>query len=160
MQIGQDSVVNIHYTLRNASGEVLDSSADREPLAYIHGNGNLVPGVEKALQGRKAGDKLSFEVAPVEGYGVRDDSLVQDVPRSAFEGVTELRAGMQFQADSNHGPRTVLVTKVGPETVTVDGNHPLAGQTLHFDVEVTEVRAATEEELEHGHAHGEGGHHH
>jgi FKBP-type peptidyl-prolyl cis-trans isomerase SlyD len=160
MQIAQDSVVNIQYTLRNSSGEVLDSSSDREPLVYIHGNGNLVPGVEKALQGRKAGDKLSFEVAPADGYGVRDDSLVQDVPRSAFEGVTELRAGMQFQADSNHGPRTVLVTQVGPETVTVDGNHPLAGQTLHFDVEVTQVRAATEEELEHGHVHGEGGHHH
>lgn len=160
MQVAKNAVVNIHYTLTNDAGTVLDSSAGGDPLAYLHGNGNLIPGLEKALEGRSAGDKLSVSIAPTEGYGQRDENLVQNVPRSAFAGVDNLAVGMQFQADSNYGPRTVVVTAIQGDTVTVDGNHPLADQTLNFEVEVTDVRTATAEELTHGHVHGPGGHHH
>lgn len=160
MQIAKNTAVQIHYTLKNDAGEVLDSSDGAEPLAYLQGNGNLIPGLEKALEGKRAGDALSVSIAPAEGYGVRDDSLIQDVPRSAFEGIPEIEVGMQFHADSNHGPRTVTVTKVAADTITVDGNHPLADQTLHFAVKIVEVRVATPEELSHGHVHGPGGHHH
>jgi FKBP-type peptidyl-prolyl cis-trans isomerase SlyD len=160
MQIVKDAVVQIHYTLKNDAGEVLDSSSGAEPLAYMQGHGNLIAGLEKALEGKRAGDSLSVSVAPEEGYGVRDEGLVQDVPRSAFEGVPNVEVGMQFHAESNHGPRTVTVTDVSADTITVDGNHPLADQTLHFAVEVLEVRAASKEELSHGHVHGPGGHHH
>lgn len=160
MQIAKNAVVNIHYTLKNDAGAVLDSSAGGDPLAYLHGNGNLIPGLEKALEGKSAGDKLNVSIAPAEGYGTRDENLVQDVPRSAFNGVDNLAVGMQFQADSNYGPRTVVITNIKADTVTVDGNHPLADQTLNFEVEITGVRAATSEELAHGHVHGAGGHHH
>lgn len=160
MQISKNAVVQIHYTLKNDAGQVLDSSAGSDPLAYMHGNGNLIPGLEKALEGRSAGDKVTVAIAPAEGYGVRDEDLVQDVPRSAFRGIDNLAVGMQFQADSNHGPRTVVITAIQDDTITVDGNHPLADQTLNFEVEITGVRAATAEELSHGHVHGPGGHHH
>lgn len=160
MQIAKNTAVQIHYTLKNDAGEVLDSSDGAEPLAYLQGNGNLIPGLEKALEGKRAGDALSVSISPAEGYGVRDASLIQDVPRSAFEGIPEIEVGMQFHADSNHGPRTVTVTKVAADTITVDGNHPLADQTLHFAVKIVEVRVATPEELSHGHVHGPGGHHH
>lgn len=160
MQIAKNAVVNIHYTLKNDAGAVLDSSAGGEPLAYMHGNGNLIPGLEKALEGKRTGDKLSVSIAPKDGYGVRDEDLVQSVPRSAFAGIDKLEVGMQFQADSNYGPRTVTITSIEGDKVTVDGNHPLADQTLNFEVEVTGVRSATDEELSHGHVHGPGGHHH
>ncbi len=160
MQISQDSVVSIHYTLTNDAGDVLDSSSGGDPLAYLQGHGNLIPGLERELQGKQAGDKLKVRIAPADAYGELDDSLVQDVPRAAFAGVADIQVGMQFQAESNHGPRTVTITKVAGDTITVDGNHPLAGQHLNFAVEVTEVRAATQEELSHGHVHGPGGHHH
>jgi len=152
--------VQIHYTLKNDAGEVLDSSEGAEPLAYLQGNGNLIPGLEKALDGKRAGDALSVTITPEEAYGVSDASLVQDVPRSAFEGIADIEVGMQFHAESNHGPRTVTVTKVAADTVTVDGNHPLADQTLHFAVQVIDVREASHEELSHGHVHGPGGHEH
>ena len=160
MQIAQDSVVSIHYTLTSDAGEVLDSSSGGEPLAYLQGHGNLIPGLERELEGKKAGDKLKVRIAPGDAYGEHDEQLIQDVPRAAFQGVTDIQVGMQFQAQSNHGPRTVTITKVSGDTITVDGNHPLAGQHLNFDVEVTEVRKATQEELSHGHVHGPGGHHH
>jgi FKBP-type peptidyl-prolyl cis-trans isomerase SlyD len=160
MKIAQDSVVSIHYTLKDDAGQVLDSSSGGEPMAYLHGFGNIIPGLENALEGRGAGDKLDVTVAPEHGYGERDDRLVQDVPRSAFRGVADIAPGMQFQAQGPQGVRVVTVTKVEQETVTVDANHPLAGQTLHFAVEVTEVREASAEELEHGHVHGAHGHHH
>jgi FKBP-type peptidyl-prolyl cis-trans isomerase SlyD len=159
MQVAQDTVVGIHYTLRNDAGTELDASQG-EPLLYLHGNGNLIPGLERALEGKRAGDKLSVAVAAADAYGEVDEDLVQDVPRAAFRGIDDIQVGMQFQAQSNHGPRSVVVTKVAPDVITVDGNHPLAGQTLHFEVEIAEVRAATREELEHGHVHGPGGHHH
>ena len=161
MLIAQDKVVLIHYTLKNDSGEVLDSSSGGDPLAYIHGQGNLIAGLEKALEGRQSGDKLNVSVEPSEGYGERDDSLVQQVPRRAFGGAPNVQPGMQFHAQTSQGhTRVVTVTRIQGDMVTVDGNHPLAGENLHFDVEVTEVRDATEEELEHGHVHGPGGHHH
>lgn len=160
MQIAKNAVVNIHYTLKNDAGKVLDSSAGGDALVYMHGNGNLIPGLEKALEGKSAGDKLNVSIMPAEGYGKRDENLVQSVPRSAFKGIDNLAVGMQFQADSNYGPRTVVVTAIQGDSVTVDGNHPLADQTLNFEVEVTDVRTATAEELAHGHVHGPGGHHH
>jgi FKBP-type peptidyl-prolyl cis-trans isomerase SlyD len=160
MQIANQSVVLMHYTLTNDKGEVLDSSAGADPLAYLHGSGNIIPGLENALTGKQAGDKLKVTVAPQDGYGVRDDKLVQQVPRRAFQGVANIQAGMSFTADGPNGPTRVTVTKVLGDMVTVDANHALAGETLNFDVEITEVRAATEEELAHGHVHGAGGHHH
>lgn len=160
MQIAKNIAVQIHYTLKNDAGEVLDSSEGAEPLAYLQGNGNLIPGLEKALEGKRVGDAVNVSIQPADGYGVRDESLIQNVPRSAFEGIPKIEVGMQFQADSNHGPRTVTVTKVADDTVTVDGNHPLADQTLHFAVQIVDVREPSKEELSHGHVHGPGGHHH
>ena len=161
MQIAENKVVFIHYTLTNQAGEVLDSSHGRgEPLGYLHGHGNIIPGLENALSGKAAGDKLDVTVEPAEGYGDRHDQLIQQVPREAFQGVDELQPGMQFQADTGMGPRMFTITKVEGDDVTVDGNHPLAGETLSFEVEVTDVRDASNEELEHGHVHGEGGHEH
>jgi len=160
MKIAHEKVVAIHYTLTNSEGAVLDSSSGGQPLAYLHGFGNIIPGLESALEGKAAGDKLSVTVEPEQGYGARDERLVQAVPRSAFQGVSEIAPGMQFQAKGPQGSRLVVITQVAEEEVTVDANHPLAGQTLHFDVEVSEVRDATAEELEHGHVHGPGGHHH
>jgi len=156
MQIARDAVVMIHYTLKNDAGEVLDSSSGHDPLAYLQGHGSIIPGLEAALEGKVAGDKVQATIAPENAYGMKEPGLVQQVPRRAFQG--EVRAGMQFTAQTEAGPRTVVVTRVQGDMVTVDGNHPLAGETLHFDVEVTEVRVATEEELAHGHVHGAGGH--
>ena len=160
MQIAHQKVVSIHYTLTNVDGEILDSSEGSEPLAYLHGFGNIIPGLENALTGRKVGDRFSVSVAPAEGYGERDDAMVQAVPRTAFQGVDEIQPGMQFQAQSPEGMQLVTVIGVEGEEVILDGNHPMAGLTLNFAVEVTEVRDATHEELDHGHVHGPGGHHH
>lgn len=160
MQISPNKVVSIHYTLKNDAGDVLDSSAGREPLAYLHGAGNIIPGLEKALEGKSSGEKMNVSVPPAEGYGERVDGLVQDVPRDAFQGVDEIQPGMQFHAQGPSGPMVVTVKEVDEGSVKVDGNHPLAGETLHFDVEVAEVRDATAEEQEHGHVHGAGGHDH
>ena len=160
MQIADNTVASFHYTLTNDAGEVLDSSRGRDPLSYLHGAGNIVPGLEEAMAGKRAGDAFQVDVAPADGYGEHHAGLVQDVPRAAFQGVDEIEPGMSFQATTPQGVHSVTVTKVTSDTITVDGNHPLAGQTLHFDVEVTEVRAASAEELAHGHVHGPGGHHH
>ncbi|WP_018872794.1 peptidylprolyl isomerase [Thioalkalivibrio sp. ALJ16] len=160
MQVAQNAVVAIHYTLTNDAGEKIDSSEGREPLAYLHGNGQIVPGLEKELEGKAAGDKVQAKVSPAEGYGEKIDAMVQQIPMEAFQGVESVEPGMQFQAQTENGPLTVTVTKVEGDTATVDGNHPLAGETLNFDVEIVEVREASAEELEHGHAHGVGGHQH
>ncbi len=157
MQIAQNSVVAFHYTLTNDAGEVLDSSEGRDPLTYLHGAGNIIPGLEKGLEGRESGEKLNVTVAPEEGYGEVQPQLVQEVPRDAFQGVEAVEPGMQFQAQTQGGPLMVTVTKIEGDTVTVDGNHPLAGQKLNFDVEIADVREASQEEIEHGHVHGEGG---
>ena len=160
MEVSADSVVLIHYTLKDDSGEILDSSVGGEPLAYIQGHGNLVPGLEKALEGKRDGNTLAVTVAPAEGYGSRDEALVQRVPKRALQGSGDIRKGMQFQARSDDGMRLFTVIAVAGDMVTLDGNHPLADKTLHFDVEVVSVRPATSGELEHGHVHGPGGHHH
>jgi FKBP-type peptidyl-prolyl cis-trans isomerase SlyD len=158
MQIAQDAVASIHYTLTDDSGNKLDAS-EGTPLAYLHGNGNLIPGLERELEGKSAGDKLKVKIAAADAYGEYDKSLVQRVPRRALKGVGDLRVGMQLHTQSAHGVRAVTVTQIVGDMVTIDANHPLAGQTLNFDVEIAEVRAATEEELAHGHVHGPGGHH-
>jgi FKBP-type peptidyl-prolyl cis-trans isomerase SlyD len=160
VKIAADSVVLIHYTLKDDQGKVLDSSAGGDPLAYIQGHGNLVPGLEKALEGKSAGDRLEVTLVPAEGYGERNEELVQRVPKRQLQGGGEIKKGMQFRAQTDEGLRVFTVTGVAGDMVTLDGNHPLADQTLHFDVQVTDVREATSEELEHGHVHGAGGHHH
>lgn len=160
MKIGHQKVVSIHYTLTREDGTVLDSSSGGDPLAYLHGHGNIIPGLETALEGKVEGDKLQVSIEPEQGYGVRDERLVQVVPRSAFKGIESVEPGMRFQAQGPEGSRSVVVTDVATDVVTIDANHPLAGVTLHFDVEVSGIREATEEELAHGHVHGPGGHHH
>lgn len=160
MVVAADKVVLIHYTLRNDEGKVLDSSSGGQPLAYIHGHGNLIPGLEKELEGKPAGEKLAVKVEPGEGYGERNAALVQRVPRRSFGGAA-VKPGMQFQAQTSSGEaRIATVTGIQGDMVTVDMNHPLAGEHLHFEVEIAEIRDATEEELAHGHVHGPGGHHH
>jgi len=159
MSITQDQVVTLHYTLRDDAGEIIDSSPHGEPLAYLHGHGNLVPGLERELSGKRAGDKLQITVSPADGYGEYDQALLQRVPRRALKGLAKLRVGMRLQAHTGHGARAVTVTQITGDMVTLDGNHPLAGKNLHFQVEVAEVRAATDAELSHGHVHGPGGHH-
>lgn len=160
MQITQDTVVSIHYTLTDDTGKTIDSSAGGEPLAYLHGNGNLIPGLERALEGKQAGDSLNVKISPAEGYGEHDKSLIQQIPRRVLKGIDNIHVGMQLQAQSDQGSRAVTVTHVVGDMVTIDGNHPLAGQNLNFEVQIADVRAATEEELAHGHVHGPGGHHH
>lgn len=159
MQIAKHAVVSIHYTLRDDQGTVLDSSSGKDPLLYMQGVGNLIPGMEEGLEGKQKGDKVEIKVSPEKGYGERMETLVQKVPRSQF-GEQEVRKGMQFQAQTSQGTQVVTVTDVGLESVTVDGNHPLAGVALNFSVEVMDVRNATKEEMDHGHVHGPGGHHH
>lgn len=160
MEIGENKVVMFHYTLRDAQGEEIESSREGDPLAYIHGKSNIIQGLESALEGREVGDQFEVEIPPEEAYGKRDERLVQDVPRDIFEGVDDVEVGMQFRAESQAGEQMVTVTEIEGDEVTVDGNHPLAGETLHFDVEITGVREATEEELSHGHPHVGGGHGH
>ncbi|HEX7028272.1 MAG TPA: peptidylprolyl isomerase [Gammaproteobacteria bacterium] len=159
MQISDNTVVRIHYTLKNKSGEILDTSDGQEPLAYLHGVGNIIPGLEAALTGRKAGDTVQASIEPKDAYGERHEELVQAIPRGAFP-IQDIEPGMRFSAGSDQGNQIVTVVKVDDEIVTVDGNHPLAGETLYFDVEVVDLREATEEEANHGHVHGPGGHHH
>lgn len=159
MHIAKNSVVSIHYTLRDDQGTVLDTSSGKDPLLYMQGVGNLIPGMEEGLEGKQQGDKVEIKVSPEKGYGERMETLIQKVPRASF-GDQEVHKGMQFQAQTGQGMQVVTVTDVGLESITVDGNHPLAGVPLNFSVEVMEVRGATTEELEHGHVHGPGGHHH
>jgi FKBP-type peptidyl-prolyl cis-trans isomerase SlyD len=160
MQIAQNSVAAFHYTLTDDDGQVIDSSQGRDPLSYLHGKGHIVPGLEKQMEGREIGAKFVADVAPEEGYGVHHEELMQQVPRAAFQGVDDIQPGMQFQGNGPQGPVNVTVSKIENDVVFIDANHPLAGKTLHFAIEVTDVRDATADELEHGHVHGAGGHHH
>ena len=160
MQITANTVVSIDYTLTNARGEVLDSSEGREPLAYLQGHQNIIPGLEAALEGKSAGDQFEVSIPPEEAYGQRDESLRQNVSRSLFEQVDQIEVGMQFRAGSDQGEHVVTVVAVDAETIVIDANHPLAGETLNFAVTVVDVRAASSEEQAHGHAHGPGGHTH
>ncbi|MBD3634470.1 MAG: peptidylprolyl isomerase [Methylophaga sp.] len=160
MKVAENTVVVIDYTLKDNDGSVIDSSEGAGPLAYLHGAGNIIPGLEEALLGKEAGDEVQASIEPGKAYGERHEQLKQDVPRELFSGVDKVEVGMQFQSETEQGPVLVTVTDVKEETVTVDGNHPLAGVHLNFDVTIREVREASEEELEHGHVHGEGGHQH
>ena len=155
MHIAEQSVVSIHYTLTNDAGETLDTSDGREPLVYLHGAQNIISGLESELTGKSVGDSFDVTIQPEEAYGTVNPQLVQTVPHSAFEGVEKVEPGMQFQARGDDGETQVItVTEVTDSGVTVDGNHPLAGQVLNFSVRVEEIRAATEEEIAHGHIHG------
>lgn len=160
MEICQNKVVMINYTLKDDDGEIIDTSEGGDPLAYIHGMKNIISGLEKALEGKRTGDKLNVSVSPEEGYGEIIEALRADVDRGMFEGANEIEVGMQFHAQTDKGPQVVTVIAVNDSTITIDGNHPLAGQTLNFDVEIMDVRDATAEEIDHGHVHGPGGHHH
>ena len=158
MEIGSKKVVSIAYTLKDDASEVIDSSAGGDPLVYIQGAGNLVSGLEKALEGRVKGDHVVVSVSPAEGYGSRDESLIRKVPvRKLANGKAVV--GQRVRVQTDQGPLILLVTAVHGDYATVDPNHPLSGKTLHFEVDVVEVREATAEEVEHGHAHGPGGHH-
>ena len=157
MQIGTNSVVSIHYTLKDDTGEVLDASEGREPLDYIHGSGQIIPGLENALEGKSKGEELAVVIEPENGYGTRDESLVHEVPKSEFEVPDEIEVGMQFRVGDEGGTLIMVVAGVGDEVVTLDGNHPLAGVTLSFDVSIADVREATEEEIKASqHVHGSG----
>jgi FKBP-type peptidyl-prolyl cis-trans isomerase SlyD len=158
-EIKNDQVVSFHYTLTDDKGTVIDKS-EGQPLVYLHGAGNIIPGLENALTGKKAGDKLTVNVPAAEGYGEYRAELVQEVPRNMFQGVDDIAPGMQFQAQTDEGIQVVTVKDVTTDNIIVDGNHPLAGQDLNFDVEIVETRPATQEELDHGHVHGAGGHQH
>jgi FKBP-type peptidyl-prolyl cis-trans isomerase SlyD len=162
MQIRKDCVVSIDYMLKGDDGTVIDTSEASEPLSFIFGNGNIIPGLEKELDGKQTGDGFSVSLTPQEGYGEYDASKVFEVTRESIDGADNMVEGAQVQAQHQDGTMTVLtVTSVGEENVTLDGNHPLAGMNLHFDIEVKEVRDATAEELEHGHSHSHGhGHDH
>ena len=161
MLIATNKAVSIDYTLTNDAGEVIDSSAGGAPLVYLHGAGNIIVGLEKALEGKQAGDELSVAIEPGEAYGEYSAELVATLNRSMFEGVDELEVGMQFHASGpDGGMQIVTIRDIEGDDVIVDGNHPLAGQRLNFQVKVVNVRDAHAEELAHGHIHGEGGHHH
>ena len=160
MQISKNSVVTFHYRLTKDGGELVEDSFEGEPLTYLHGHGSLIIGMEKALEGKKADDTFSVEIPPDEGYGERHEGLIQEVSKSSFDGVGEITAGMRFKAATDQGEVPVVVTEVTDDTVKVDGNHPLAGTTLDFTVEIKQIRKASDEEIEHGHVHGAGGHHH
>ena len=161
MQAGPNKVVTIDYTVTDGQGGEIDSSRDGDPLVYIHGVGHLIPGLEKEVEGKSAGDTLTVVVPPEEAYGQRDEALRQVVARDQFEDPDKLQVGMPFEAQGEENDSEVVtVVAIEGEEITLDANHPLAGITLHFEVSIVEVRDASQEELDHGHVHGEGGHHH
>ena len=160
MRITKNHVVAIDYKLTDDQEQVLDTSEGSEPLWYLHGAEGIIPGLEQQLDGKQLGDHLEVAITPEDGYGQRNDSLRQTVPREQFDDNEELKLGMQFRVDSGDEPLIVTIVEITDDTVTVDGNHPLAGMNLNFDVTVREIREATPEELEHGHVHGPGGHSH
>ncbi|MFT5170103.1 MAG: FKBP-type peptidyl-prolyl cis-trans isomerase SlyD [Candidatus Omnitrophota bacterium] len=153
MNITKDKVVTINYTLKDNKDVVLDSSDGQGPLAYLHGNKNLIPGMEQALEGKTTGDKFDTVVKPEEGYGLRNEAMINEVPLANFPDSAQVKVGAQFQADTPEGVRVARVVAVDGETVSVDFNHPLADMTLYFNIEVNEIRDATEEEISHGHVH-------
>ncbi len=161
MQISEQKVVTMNYEVVDSQGQLIDRSEEGGPLAYIHGNGQLIPGLETALEGRGKGDKIAVDVPPEQGYGERDEEGVQIVARNQFDDSVEIEVGMQFEAqDDDEGHQIVTVAAVDGENITLDTNHPLAGKNLRFKVEILDVRDASTEELSHGHVHGPGGHDH
>lgn len=160
MQVADNTAVSIHYTLTNDEGVVIDSSTGGDALVYLHGAGNIISGLESALEGKLIGDKLNVRVEPHDAYGHFMEDRIQTISREMFEGIDTIEVGMQFHADVSSGPGVVTVIEIDGDDITIDGNHPLAGVPLIFDVEIVDIRPATQEEMEHGHIHGEGGHHH
>jgi FKBP-type peptidyl-prolyl cis-trans isomerase SlyD len=160
MQVSNNTAVSIHYTLTKDDGEVIDSSIGHEPLSYLHGTGSIIAGLEKVLHEKHVGDKFTANIPASDAYGQIFEERIQVISREMFEGIDNIEVGMQFHADVSEGPGIVSVIAIDGENITIDGNHPLAGMPLNFDIEVIEVRPATAEEIEHGHIHGAGGHHH
>jgi len=160
MKITREKVVTMHYTLKNNEGELLDSSEGRDPLIYLHGFGALIPGLEAEIEDKEKGDKLSAVIDPKNAYGEKRDDLLRQVSKDGFQGDETLQVGMQVQLETDRGPAIAVVSEIEGEIVTLDLNHPLAGMTLHFDVEIVDVRNAEADEIAHGHVHGHGGHHH
>jgi FKBP-type peptidyl-prolyl cis-trans isomerase SlyD len=157
MVIQKDRVVTLDYSLSDSEGEIIDSSQGADPLVYLHGNENIIPGLEKHLEGKSAGDAVKCVVPAAEGYGERDEDLIFKVGKADFGPDADIQVGMQFEAHGEEGAQIVTVLSIDGDQVTIDSNHPLAGEELHFDVKVVDVREATAEELEHGHVHSEGG---
>ena len=160
MEITKHTVATIEYELTDDEGEVLDSSKGNSPLTYVHGVGGMIPGLEAELEGKTSGDALQVRVPPERAYGERVETLKQAVPRTEMPAEVDLEVGMQFQAETADGMHVVTVVEIDAEHVTLDANHPLAGMSLNFDVKVLEVRTATQDEIDHGHVHGPGGHEH
>jgi len=159
MKIVKDKVVSIHYTLKNDAGSIVDSSEQAEPLVYLHGAQNIIPGLESALEGKVADDTLEVSIDAIDAYGEYKKELTEVVPSSMFEGVENIEVGMEFQAETEAGMQVIRIAAVDGDEITIDGNHPLAGERLHFDVSIAEVRDASSDELEHGHVHSAGCHH-
>ena len=160
MQIESNSVVTLHYTLKDNEGNVIDQSEDGSFL-YLHGAMNIIPGLENALAGKSAGDELSVIIPPEEGYGVKDAERIQEVPKEMFDNSDEIQVGVQFHAQSPDGGAVVVtVAEIKDDVVVIDGNHALAGMDLNFAVKIVDVREASEEEISHGHVHGPHGHAH
>ena len=159
MQVAENKVISIHYTLTNDNDEILDQSDTGQPLVYLHGANNIIPGLEKALLGKVSGDKLNVRILPEDGYGLRQEHMVNTVQKSMFDGIDKVEVGMQFHAEGNTGPVIVTVSEMNGDEITIDGNHPLAGEALTFDVKITDIRDATADELDNGHIHGPGCNH-
>lgn len=160
MNITKDCVASFDYILKDEKGQLIDSSEQEGPLVYLHGSGQLIPGLENKLEGKKIGDRFDISIAPADGYGERSDDMIQKVPKTEFQDANELQVGSQFQVEAEGGPVLLTVISIDDKEVILDGNHPLAGVTLKFNVTITEVRKATPEEISHGHVHGAGGHDH
>ena len=151
MQIANNTVVSIYYTLKDPEGKILDQAPEGHPLVYLHGHQNIIPGLEAALVNKSVGDSVEASIEPEQAYGTVNPALIQEVPREQFQGIATLEVGMQFQASTESGPVPVVITKVGEDLITVDGNHPLAGKSLNFSVKIDDIREATAEELAQGH---------
>lgn len=149
MVVSKNKVVSFHYLLKDDEGKLIDSSASYgSPLTYIQGNGNIIPGLEKAMEGKKLGEKFSVSILPKDAYGEYDANMTMEIPKAHFAGITDtVEVGMQFQINTPHGPQIVTISKVSENMVTLDANHPLAGKTLHFNIDIVGIREATEEEL-------------
>ncbi len=159
MEIQYGMVVGMHYTFKD-DGDLLDTSDVQDPMAFLYGFGNIISEPKNAMAGKSVGDKLDFAIEPEEGYGIRDEGLQQEIDGGDFEGIDDIQIGMRFQAETEDGHVPIRVVAVEGDTVTVDGNHELAGERLHFSVSIESIREAEQEEIKHGHAHGAGGHHH
>ena len=160
MIVEKDKAVSFHYTLKNAEGEQMETSREKDPMSYLHGANNIIAGLEKAMEGHVVNDEFSVTVEPEEAYGVRNEKNVQRIPLKRLKGIGKVSVGQVLNLQTNNGQVQVTVLKVGRFNVDVDGNHPLAGEQLTFDVEIMDIREASEEELEHRHVHGPGGHQH